>query len=140
MKILCRKTLSGHLCPIDDAGRMAVWRLPAGETVAVEFKRPRNLGHHKKFWALVSLIYQNQTHYNSPEALCDVIKVLAGYCVVTRGKGGREIHIPKSISFAAMDQTEFDQFWDRVVTVVCEQIIPGLSRKDLETELLDLVA
>lgn len=140
MKILCRKTLSGHLCPIDDAGRMAVGRLPAGETVAVEFKRPRNLGHHRKFWALVSLIYQNQTHYNSPEALCDVIKVLAGYCVVTRGKGGREIHIPKSISFAAMDQTEFDQFWDRVVTVVCEQIIPGLSRKDLESELLDLVA
>lgn len=138
--LLMRKMIGGKLEPVDDAGRDMLGKVAPGTVLRVEMKRPRNLGHHRKFWALVSLIYQNQTHYNSPEALCDVIKVLAGYCVVTRGKGGREIHIPKSISFAAMDQTEFDQFWDRVVTVVCEQIIPGLSRKDLESELLDLVA
>jgi len=135
-----RKMIGNKLEPVDDAGRDALARVSLGTVVRVEMKRPRNLGHHRKFWALVSLIYQNQTHYKSPEALCDVIKVLAGYAVVTRGKGGREIHIPKSISFASMDQTEFEQFWERVVTVVCEQIIPGLDRKELETELMDLVA
>lgn len=138
--LLMRKMIGGRLEPVDEAGRDVLARVAPGTVLRVEMKRPRNLGHHRKFWALISLIYQNQTHYKSPEALCDVVKVLAGYAVVTRGKGGREIHIPKSISFSAMDQTEFDQFWDRVVKVVCEQIIPGLSRADLERELLDLVA
>ena len=66
--------------------------------------------------------------------------MLAGYSTVARTRDGKEIHIPKSISFSAMDQSAFDAFWDRVVTVVCEQIIPRLSRDDLERELLDLVA
>jgi len=140
MKILCRKTLSGHLCPIDDAGKEAVGRLPVDDLVQVEFRRPRNLGHHRKFFALLNLIYMNQTRYHSPEDLLDAIKVYAGHSKVLRMTDGREVHTPLSIAFSAMDQTEFDIFWNRVVTTVCERIIPNLSREDLERELLELCA
>ncbi len=140
MKILCRKTLSGHLCPIDDAGKEAVGRLPVDDLVQVEFRRPRNLGHHRKFFALINLIYMNQTRYKSPDDLLNAIKVYIGHSVPARLTNGTEVRIPKSISFSAMDQTEFDIFWNRVVTCVCEQIIPNLSREDLERELLELCA
>ena len=140
MKLLCRKTLAGQLAPIDDAGREAIGRLSMEDIVSVEFRRPRNIGHHRKFFALVNLIYMNQTRYRSPDELLDAIKVLAGHSFPVRLRNGTEVRVPKSIAFHNMDQVEFDAFWDRVVTVVCEQIIPNLNREDLERELLDLVA
>lgn len=138
--VLLRKTLGGKLEPVDEAGREALSHVSVGDIVRGEIKRPRNLGHHRKFWALISMIYENQSRYASPEVLLDAIKVHIGHCEVIRLSDGREVHTPKSISFAAMDQIAFGLFWDRVVACVCREIIPGLDRADLERELLDLVA
>lgn len=138
--LLLRKTLGGKLEPVDDVGRDILSHIATGNVVRAEVKRPRNLGHHRKFWALVSMIYENQTRYGSPELLLDAIKVHIGHCETMKLRDGREVLIPKSISFSQMDQTAFDQFWDRVVACVCKDIIPGLKRADLERELLDLVA
>ena len=138
--LLVAKTIGGRLAPIDDAGREAIDKLRVGDIVRVEMKRPRNVDHHRKLFALLELILRNQTRYASMDALLDAIKVFVGHCTVMKLRDGREVYVPKSISFSAMDQTEFDQFFDRVVKVVTEQIIPGLDRKDLERELLDLCA
>lgn len=137
--VLLRKTLAGKLEPVDEAGRDVLARVAAGNIVRAEIKRPRSLGHHRKFFALLGLIYENQTRYRSPEALLDAIKIYIGHADVLNIRG-KEVHIPKSISFSSMDQTAFEAFWDRVVGVVCTEIIPGLKRTDLERELLDLVA
>lgn len=138
--LLLRKTLGGKLEPVDDMGREALSQIPMGDIVRADVKRPRNLGHHRRFFALVSVIYENQTRYTSPETLLDAIKVHIGHCDVMKLSDGREVHTPKSISFASMDQIAFGLFWDRVVACVCREIIPGLDRADLERELLDLVA
>ena len=90
-------------------------------------------------WALVMLIYENQTRYRTPEDLLSVLKVAAGHYTSVPTADG-EIRVPNSVSFSAMDQTEFERFWDRVVTVVCEQIVPGMDREDLERELMGMVA
>lgn len=137
--VLLRKGLASKLEPVDDAGREALARLPLGTIVRAEIKRPRNLGHHRKFFALLDLIYQNQTRYRSPEALLDAIKIYIGHAQVLNIRG-KEVHVPKSISFSSMGQGEFDRFWDRVVNVVVAEIIPGLDRSDLERELGELVA
>lgn len=139
-QILLRKTLGGKFEPVDDVGREAMSQIRMGDIVRADVRKPRNLGHHRRFFALVSVIYENQTRYTSPEALLDAIKVHIGHCEVLRLTDGREVHVPRSISFANMDQIAFGQFWDRVVACVCREIIPGLDRDDLERELLDLVA
>lgn len=138
--ILMRKGLAGRLEPVDDAGRDFLAKIAAGSVVSAEVKRPRNIGHHRKFFALVNMIWQNQTRYKSPDELLDAIKVHIGHATAMTLRDGTEVRVPKSISFASMDQAAFDAFWDRVVQVVCAEIIPGLNRDDLERELLDLVA
>ena len=138
--LLMHKTMGGSLAPVDDAGRATVAKLGKGEIVAITMRRPRNIGHHRKLFALLSLIHENQSRYPTVEDLLDAIKVHIGHCTTLKLKDGREVYVPKSISFANMDQSAFEQFWDRIVDVVTTQIIPGLSRVDLERELMDLVA
>ena len=135
--IMLRKRLSGVLEPIDEAGRDAIMRIKAGDVVRAEVSRPRNLQHHKKWWALVSLIYQNQSRYKSPEALNDAIKVYVGHCEVVALQNGKVMHVPKSIAFHAMDQFEFEEFYDRAIDMICQEIIPRLNKEDLKRELLE---
>lgn len=135
-----RKMIGNRLEPVDDAGKDVLAKVKLGSVVMVEYKRPRNVAHHRKFWALISLIYQNQTRYKSPEDLCDAIKVYVGHSKVLRMTDGREVHTPLSIAFHAMDQASFDGFYDKVVDVVCAEIIPGLDREDLRRELMEFAA
>lgn len=137
--LLMRRTLGNRLEPIDDMGREILGHLDGG-IVKVALTKARNVGHHRKLFALLSLIYSNQSHYHSVEELLDAIKVYVGHCSVMQLRDGTEVRVPKSISFSNMDQVEFNAFWDRVVKVVCEQILPGVTAEELERELLDLVA
>lgn len=138
--VLLRKTLGAKLEPVDDAGRDALSRIAAGNVVRAEITRPRNLAHHRKYWALISLIYQNQTRYQSPEELNDAIKVHVGHASVMVLRDGTEVRVPKSIAFHAMNQDEFDSFYSRVIDCVVSEIIPGLNRGDLERELMEFAS
>lgn len=138
--LLLRKRMGGTLEPIDDTGRDMLAKIAAGDIVRADVHRPRNVLHHRKWWALVSLIYANQSRYGSPEELDDAIKVSIGHCTAMRLKNGTEVRIPKSIAFHAMDQSEFEQFYDRAIKLVCEEIIPRLDEGDLRRELMDLAA
>ena len=55
-------------------------------------------------------------------------------------KDGNVAYIPKSIAFASMDQTAFNDFWDKAVTFIVTKVIPGMNRDALETEILSMVA
>jgi len=136
-EILMRKML-GAFRPVDEAGEDALKAIPNGEIVKVKWSRPRNLKHHRLYWALMSILWQNQSRYATIEELSDVVKCWTGHCTVIQGNG-REIRIPKSISFAKMDQTEFSQYWDRVVEFAVTRIIPGLDRDDLIREVMSMV-
>lgn len=137
--LLFRKTLSG-LKPADEGAEEAMRKLPLDKIVAVKIKRPRNLGHHRKFFALLKLVYENQELYESEAALLAAIKIATGHCVPITLVSGQKAFIPSSISFASLDQTEFEKFWDKVCNLVCAKIIPNLNRHELEAEIMTMVS
>jgi hypothetical protein len=137
--LLFRKTLSG-LKPADEGAEEALRKVPLDKVVAVKIKRPRNLGHHRKFFALLKIVYENQEVYASEQALLAAIKIATGHCTPIQLVSGQKAFIPSSISFAAMDQAEFEAFWEKVVTLVCTKIIPNLNREDLEAEIMTMVS
>lgn len=139
--LLLRKRMGGTLEPVDDAGRDALARIKAGEIVRAEVRKPRNVGHHRKWWALVSLIYQNQTRYKSPEELDDAIKVMIGHCSTMVLRDGTTVKVPKSIAFHNLDEIDFSQkFYEPAIKMICEEIIAGLDEGELRNELMDLAA
>src|ERR1043166_2381612 len=88
----------------------AFGKLPFGKVVHVEMKQPRNGKHHRLYWTLCTRIAN--AIGAEPETVSDVLKIRTGHCTTVMTKRG-DLHLPKSISFAAMDQTAFNTFFDR---------------------------
>jgi len=137
--LVFRKTLSG-LKPADESAEEALRKIAINSVVAIKLKRPRNLGHHRKFFALLKIVFENQELYKSEQALLAAIKIATGHCVPLVLADGTKAFVPSSISFASMDQAEFEAFWEKVVSLVCTKIIPNLRREDLEAEILTMVS
>ena len=137
--ILCRRTVSG-LSADDDAATCVLRKIKVGDVVRVEVRRPRNLSAHRRFFALVNLVYTNSEKFPSPDVARRVLTCRAGHALpYIIESTGEVLLIPESISFANMDQDEFDAFWQRVVKVVCEEILPGVTEADIEAEILSCV-
>lgn len=133
MKFLVAKKLSG-LYPIDESGEDAVRQFGLREILSVEVKRPRNLAFHRRLFAMLQIILKNQEYYKSIDDLLDVCKLRIGHCRTIQTKDG-EVRIPSSISFAAMDDIAFADFYDRASVWVVSEVIPGLSRTGLDEEV-----
>lgn len=149
MKIVCRKIM-GALEPVDEVGRDALKKVKTGDLVTVEFKRARNIDHHRKYWALVSIIWDNQPHirdeagndtlrYPTTEDLHAAIKIAAGYRTRVELPDGTLGFIPGSIAFHKMDQTEFDEFYDRVCDLVAKYFLPGVEKDALKAEVAEMI-
>jgi len=139
-----RKTAFGKLEPTDEAGKAIVASMDKGEIRKVKVTKPRNIVNHRRFFALLKLCYEMMPEkwheaYPSMEHLRFVLTVEAGWCDFIPTKNG-PVPMPKSISFAKMDEAEFRDFWDKVVKVIVTRFLPGVNQHELEMEVLEMVA
>jgi hypothetical protein len=141
MKFLARKQF-GTLRAIDEAGEDALRRLANGAMVQVEIKQPRNVRHHRLYWSLVSLVWQNQrepNRYETPEELHEAIKIAAGLRTEITLPDGRIGFIPGSIAFHKMSQDDFSRFYDRVCDLVAKHFLPGVTSDELKREVESMI-
>jgi len=83
---------------------------------------------------MLKIVLDNQEHYQSLDELLNVCKLAIGHVQVAQTARG-PVRWPASISFAKMDQTSFDDFYNRAVQWVLTEVIPGLARGDLDAEV-----
>lgn len=136
MQILLAKTSSYRLGPADEAAEKVIRRWGKGEAIVCEVKRARNPGGHRKAYALLRLVFENQNKYSTIDDLLTEIKLRAGHYdeyVTTRGE---LVYTPRSISFAELDEDEFVEFYDKMIDAMIKHILPGVGREDLEDEVL----
>lgn len=125
----------GGLAPVDDASREALGAYGNGEILRAKLYRDRNPRHHRLFFGLLKLVFDNQQRYLSTEALRFAITIQAGYVEEIRLSGDRVALKPKSIAFSKMDQHEFKLFYDAALKAIPE-LLPELAGVDWERELL----
>lgn len=130
MKVQMVKKLNG-LQPVDETGEFLMRKIKMGDIVTVDVRRSRNARFHRKLFAMLQIILQNQEHYRSIDELLEVCKLRIGHCKVIQTRHG-EVRIPMSISFGAMDNAEFADFYNRACQWVITEVIPGLERHDLD--------
>ena len=141
MDIYCRVTPYG-LVPLYDSDHDLKQRLRVGSTVRCRVSLPRNYRFHKKFFALVRLTFDNlpmpiaeRWNVRSENDMLRRFKRDLGYFSSTLNEAGeREVEY-RSISFSAMDEEEFERFYDDCVNLVLYSYIPGISRQDLLEEI-----
>lgn len=116
-------------------------RLRIGDNVLCTIKRPRNYEFHKKYFALLRLtvanlphLIQQQMQIFTEEDLLDCLKIDLGL-FTTRWHDGRQIVKTGSISFAKMDNTEFEKFFSRSVDAILRIYLRGTDRQALIEEV-----
>lgn len=111
--------VAGALRPFDGDSVDEFAKLPIGKPLEVTIRQPRNAAHARLYWALCQRIAEAKGV--TAENISDVLKIATGHFSLVHTKKYGNIHIPKSISFANLDQTAFRDFFERCVRVVYEE-------------------
>jgi len=119
MKCIVKKC-GYHLEPAYEMDADALDTLRNGTMYKADFRKARNPLHNAKAFVLIKLIYDSQEKYQNIEDLRTELKLQCGSYTHHVRTTGEVIYIPKSWSFADMDQTEFEELYDRLIDVAIE--------------------
>jgi len=100
-----------------------------GDVIRLEWATPRNPKHHRKFFALVNLINRNSEIYRTVDQALVAIKLASGHLdPIVDPRTGEIIQIPRSISYDAMSQEDFEAFYESALDSIVEHILTHLDR------------
>lgn len=110
--------------------------VPSAQGLLVKAWTPRRLPQHRYAWALARKVSDNCDWLIDQRAAMDWLLIRSRHVRYIHNPNTDELTIlPQSISFAAMPQDAFNRLLNRIVYVVCSEIIPGLEESDLRREL-----
>lgn len=139
----------------DNKGWKRLWKrfvdLDAGEIYLVEFVIPRNGKFHRKFFALLDIgydcwepcrvrkNYKGRAVEKCRDQFREEITILAGYYEQTFNLKGEMKLRAKSISFAKMDDVEFERLYQSVVTVLLREVCHNYKNRAELDSVVDQV-
>ncbi|CAB3784464.1 DUF1367 family protein [Pararobbsia alpina] len=146
MEVLLTKTPQGYLIPLGEGEADKCRRFKVGATVRAEVSFMRNSKFHRKFFAMLDIGFDafeppETEHRGLPVQKSrerfrkDCIIAAGFYDAVANLKGEvrAEAH---SISFASMDDEEFERVYSAVANVLLQKVLRNYSRADLD-EVVD---
>lgn len=86
-----------------------IQRIPPGQRVKITVTEGRSPAKLRLYWSYLGRVVKACHCAPSPEALHDVVKLHTGFVTPVLVKGFT-VAVPKSISFASMSESEFDDF------------------------------
>jgi hypothetical protein len=135
MDLLLRNTLHG-LIPLYPNDFNEKRKLKLGVDYWCKITNPRNVGFHKKFFAMLNVGHEN-TRLEMPfDVYRKYMTVKAGFFTAYQTPKGI-YYDPDSISFASMEQDEFEDVYSRVLDKVIEDI--GVTKADVEKQLINFM-
>lgn len=125
-------------------------KIKVGEQRQVELTMPRNIRFHRKYFGLLKIVLDNLPSpaiFETPSGQVIEIKTtddLLWHCKMQTGHyeqkvtlGGKIIFEPKSISFAAMGEDEFEKFYSDTIDVLLKYFIQCDREELIEQVLLE---
>lgn len=140
LNLLC--TQQG-LVPMYDDDYDLKKRLKVGQTYVADVKVARNVGFHRKYWALLNAAWsllpeRTSNGFRSLEGFRSYVIVAAGFYELYFNPRLKEfVEVPRSISFEKMDEVEFSELYDRSKDVIWSIIGRYVSEEDFERCLIN---
>lgn len=128
-----------------------VTRAEPGELFTLDAKFPRNYQFHKKLFALLTVgfdawepdrkryAYKGKPIEKNFERFREQVLILAGYYDQVFSLKGRMEMVAKSISYAAMDDAEFEELYQAVVTVILREVCTRYAGREELDAVVDRV-
>lgn len=127
------------LKPYTDEDSLDLRKLGIGDILIAKSLDRRNAQHHRKFFALISIVFDNlpeqyDRYFPTKDDLrYELIKRAGFFSEYTDLKGNKQYR-SESISFENMGQKRFEEVYDRVLTVIVKWF--DFDRDILENEIL----
>lgn len=148
------KTPSGALVPTDDEGIEQLRKIKAGAGVRCEIARVRNYRFLAKYMCMISFLfdlwsetmppmeYKGQPVRPSKERFRKDLQILCGFFNATYNVRGEVRVESKSISFASMDEEEFEELFSQVINVALSRVLnqPGLDEATVRNAVDNILA
>jgi hypothetical protein len=133
MKGIFKRTFSSFE-PADDNAKKILKRCSFGDDIELEHIEKRNVGFHRKFFAILKLTFDNQDYTENIDIFREIVLIHSGYYDWIELIDGSKAKRAKSISFSNMDQYQFEDVYSHVFNT-CLKIL-GCKSEELEKELL----
>lgn len=115
MSILFLRRVGNTLHGEGDESVCELLKLPMNKALRCEVKMPRNPRFHALYFALCARIASGIG--SDAETISTVFKYSTGHYDIIRSKKHGELKVPKSISFAKLDNTSFREFFEKCILV-----------------------
>lgn len=146
--IFCTKVktaTSWALLPSHQTDEDALKKLPLNQPLKVKVTKMRNVGFHRKYFALMNYAFDcwEPPHDDSTVYLYNLvpeknfdrfrrdITVLSGFYDLAFTVAGEPEYIPRSISFAKMEQDEFEILYDKTIDVIINHVMNNHTGDEL---------
>lgn len=132
----------GGLIPSDADAQEWLEKVKMGQVMRAEIRLMRNGGFHRKFMAMLNTAYANhewpeiETKWGKARCSFDMFRkyvtVKSGHYEVDLTPHGEPRVIPKSISWAKMDQPEFEKLYSDVLDVILQEFLTNWKSGDMD--------
>lgn len=145
MTIIYVRKLYSSFVPVDEVSANAMEAMPPNTEFKAELTRPRNYKFHKKFFTLLDVAfeawngpvveYKGQLVRKNLKRFRKDITILCGHYEIVVNLNGDIRKEAKSISFANMDQDEFEALYSTAIDVILGKVLTHYTRDDLDEQV-----
>lgn len=119
MYVYLKKT-SGALTPAYPSDSEQLGTLKNNTIYRAKIVKPRHPEHHALVMALCNAVVHNDRtgKFSSVRSVTNYLKLQLGYIDSYEVHGDKVVVVLRSIAYDAMDQTEFQEFWNKALPIV----------------------
>ena len=110
-----------YLCPSSADSVEKYEKLRRGQEYTVEIKQARNPAFHRKAFALLNAMFENQSRIENIEDFRLELKLICKHVREYVRPNGEIVYIPKSWSFADLDEIEFEALYSKLLSVAAKR-------------------
>lgn len=131
------------LTPFGDESYDLVRCLPYDTIVTAKIQESRNPQFHRKYMKFFNVAWEfqnedTQSWFGSVRNFRKTIEVAAGHCdKVYNLELSAWVDIPRSVAYDELDQSEFEDLYERVKNIVFTQFLPEVNLDDFFEALKD---
>jgi hypothetical protein len=131
------------LFPVDDEGAELMRGIKVNRDVSANVIQRRNPRHHRLFFAILNFVKMHCPRFENAttEQIKTSIKLATGHVdTAVDIASGEVVRVPRSIAWAAMDQTKFNEFFADACNAIAQRWMPaGTTAEAVRRELIEMV-
>jgi hypothetical protein len=145
MATIYLKKLYNTFCPADQISAEAMEEMKPNGVYKAVLTQPRSYPFHKRFfsllqvafeaWEISSVEHKGRVVEKNFDRFRKDITILCGYYETVFNIKGEMRLEAKSISFANMEQGEFEKLYSRAIDVILKEVLSNYTAEDLDSQV-----